>query len=134
MRRSNSKRPWCASSGAHLWLIWDEAAQLGRGRIELLEAIERSGSISAAARTVGLSYRAAWNWIDRINRRAGEALVRTATGGVRGGGAQLTAAGTAAVCAYRLLEQRVAAAMGRADREIARLLAAAQAQRGRHVR
>jgi len=131
-----NKRP--ASPGVHggarTWLIWNGGAQLGRGRVQLLEAIEQSGSISAAARAVGLSYRAAWNWIDLVNRRASEVLVQTATGGARGGGAQLTAAGANAVRAYRLLEKRVAAALRRADRDIERLLAPAPSRPVRRPR
>ncbi|MBN2359328.1 MAG: LysR family transcriptional regulator [Deltaproteobacteria bacterium] len=114
-----------------LWINWDDTAQLGRGRIELLEAIARSGSISAAARAVGVSYRGAWNWIDRVNRRAAEPLVQTVTGGARGGGARLTPAGEAAVRAYRMLENRVAAALQRVDQDIGRLLAGARAARRR---
>ncbi|WP_322997029.1 TOBE domain-containing protein [Castellaniella sp.] len=59
-------------------------------RMALLAAIGTEGSISAAARKIGLSYKAAWDAVDMMNNLAGDLLVERVTGGVRGGGAQLT--------------------------------------------
>jgi len=63
---------------------------LSRWRLELLEAVERSGSISAAANAMGIQYRLAWNRIHEMEERLGLPLVQTTVGGKGGGGAQLT--------------------------------------------
>ena len=91
------------------WLEWHGESLLGQGRLALLEALQERGSISAAARSLGVSYRAAWRWIDAMNQAAGQPLVTTATGGRGGGGAQLTPAGEAVIEAARLLGVRLAA-------------------------
>ena len=110
-------------AAARVWLEWNGTAFIGHGRVTLLEAIDKHGSITQAARAEGISYRAAWRWIDLLNRLAGQPLVRTATGGRRGGGAQLTPMGKAAVAAYRLIEARTRATLERASVAIARLFA-----------
>ena len=61
---------------------------LGPGKIKLLERIERFGSISAAGRSLEMSYRRAWLLIEGINRMFGQAAVATQHGGTRGGGAR----------------------------------------------
>ena len=114
------------AAAARVWLEWNGAAFIGHGRVALLEAIAQHGSITQAARAEGISYRAAWRWIERLNRLAGQPLVTLATGGPHGGGARLTATGEAAVAAYRLLEQRMAAVLAKATREIRRLLGSAR--------
>lgn len=90
----------------------DEVA-LGPGKVSLLEAIARTGSISGAAREKGMSYRRAWQLVDTMNRCFREPLVDTAVGGRDGGGTQLTPAGEAVVEAYRAME-------GAAERAAAR--------------
>lgn len=77
----------------------------GRERIALLAAIGEHGSITAAAKAVGLSYKAAWDAIDAMNNSAGEPLVVRATGGKGGGGTLLTARGESLIRTYRALEQ-----------------------------
>ncbi|WP_454720268.1 MULTISPECIES: TOBE domain-containing protein [Cupriavidus] len=77
----------------------------GRERIALLAAIGEHGSITAAAKAVGLSYKAAWDAIDAMNNSAGEPLVVRATGGRGGGGTLLTARGESLIRTYRALEQ-----------------------------
>ncbi|ODA66782.1 Molybdenum-pterin-binding protein MopA [Methyloligella halotolerans] len=79
---------------------------LGPGKIELLEAIGRTGSISAGGREMGMSYRRAWLLVDALNRMFAKPLILTATGGTRGGGAQVTDEGRAVVSAYRRAEER----------------------------
>jgi molybdate transport system regulatory protein len=66
---------------------------LGPGKIRLLEAIDRSGSISQAGRALGMSYRRAWLLIDDMNRCFREPVVEAQPGGARGGGAALTGFG-----------------------------------------
>lgn len=77
----------------------------GSNRVELLAAIGQSGSITAAAKAVGLSYKAAWDAIDTMNNLAGEALVERVTGGKGGGGTRLTARGVQLVDNFRTIEQ-----------------------------
>ena len=77
---------------------------LGGARIELLEAIERHGSISQAARHVHLSYKAAWDAVESMNNLAERPLLVRSTGGEHGGGSRLTAHGRDIVQLYRLLD------------------------------
>ena len=105
------------------WLEWQGESLLGRGRLELLERIAQQGSISAAARAMKVSYRAAWTWIDEMNRAAGEPLVETATGGKGGGGASLTHLGRSLLEAARLLKRRLAEFAVAMDAELKDLFA-----------
>jgi molybdate transport system regulatory protein len=86
------------------FITGDEVA-LGPGKIELLEIIARTGSISAAAKCKGMSYRRAWQLVDTMNRCFREHLVDTAVGGKAGGGTRLTPFGEAVVQDYRALER-----------------------------
>jgi molybdenum ABC transporter molybdate-binding protein len=89
--------------------VWVERAGqtiLGPGRLELLEGIARHHSISAAARHIGMSYRHAWQMVQEINQAAGEPLVIASTGGVKGGGAQLSPLGSWAVSIFRELNEQ----------------------------
>src|SRR5271169_1650748 len=78
---------------------------LGDTRIRLLEAIDKYGSISHAAKTVPLSYKAAWDAVDAMNNLADEALVERSVGGAGGGGTKLTAYGRRIVAFYRAMEE-----------------------------
>lgn len=82
---------------ARAWIERGGLPLLGPGRADLLRAVAAHGSISAAARELGVTYRTAWRWIDRMNEVAGRPLVSTITGGQGGGGATLTSAGFAAL-------------------------------------
>lgn len=74
-------------------------------RVALLEHIQTSGSISAAARAIPMSYKAAWDAIDAMNNLAPEPLVERVAGGQRGGGSRLTAYGARMVAHYRAIER-----------------------------
>lgn len=87
----------------------DEPA-IGPGKADLLEAIDREGSISAAGRSMGMSYRRSWLLVDSMNRCWTERLVETTAGGGAAKGARLTDCGRAVLDAYRTLERRLAAA------------------------
>lgn len=78
--------------------------RVGPGKIALLEAIGEAGSISGAARVLGMSYPRAWNLVEALDAAIGVPVVTRAPGGVRGGGAELTAAGKAVIARYRALE------------------------------
>ena len=89
-----------------LRVVLGPRASLGPGKVRLLEALDRAGSISAAARHLGMSYRRAWLLIDAMNRTMRKPVVETALGGRGGGGARLTPVGREVIAAYRGLERR----------------------------
>jgi molybdate transport system substrate-binding protein len=107
MGKSKPKPAWSRdwTIGVRLWIDRNGHAILGQGRAELLDAIGRHNSITAAAKSVGISYRKAWTMIQEINRAAGEPLVDAAVGGVKGGGAQLTDRGRFALAVYAQLHE-----------------------------
>ncbi len=90
----------------------DDSIAIGPGKIPLLEAIAETGSISAAGRQLGMSYRRAWMLIDEMNRALSSPAVTTAAGGAHGGGTALTPVGEQIEQHYRAIEStaRVAAA------------------------
>jgi molybdate transport system substrate-binding protein len=103
-----------------VWLERHGRAVLGEGLLALLECIDRCGSITRAAREVGVSYRHAWVTIKQINEAAGEPLVTASAGGSRGGGAALTPCGRLAARLCRgLREQLQPAAAGMLPRLLA---------------
>jgi molybdate transport system regulatory protein len=81
----------------------DEIA-MGPGKADLLDAIAATGSISAAARSMNMSYRRAWLLVDVMNRTFREPLVVGAAGGAQGGGAGVTAMGRAVLTQFRAME------------------------------
>lgn len=85
----------------------DEPA-LGPGRAALLAAIDEHGSISAAGRVLGMSYRRSWMLVDSMNRCWTERLVETSIGGGKARGARLSATGRSVLDAYRELEEALA--------------------------
>lgn len=74
----------------NVWLEAEGEVALSRWRVELLRAVDRTGSISAAAEAMNIQYRLAWQRIHEMEERLGVSLVHTTTGGVGGGGATLT--------------------------------------------
>ena len=103
------------------------ALAIGPGKIALLEAIAQTGSISAAAKTLAMSYRRAWDLVDETNRCLARPAVSTASGGAHGGGTTLTPTGHELVRRYRRLERQTAAA---AAKEFAALLRSVPARSG----
>lgn len=94
-----------ATSGGYqgrgrVWVEGPEGTFLGYGRVVLLERVREHGSISAAARSMEMSYRHAWQLVDSMNRQGPAPLVEKATGGKGGGGARLTPAGERAIAAF----------------------------------
>lgn len=85
-------------------LCGDEPA-IGPGKADLLEAIDREGSISAAGRALGMSYRRSWLLVDSMNRCWIDKLVETTPGGGRDKGARITPCGKQVLAAYRALER-----------------------------
>ena len=87
-----------------------EVIAVGPGKIALAEAIQQTGSITAAARLLGMSYRRAWLLVDQLNASLKQPAVRSAIGGERGGGSELTERGVELVRLYRRIERRAAKA------------------------
>ena len=84
---------------------------MGPGKAELVERIARTGSISAAAREMGMSYRRAWQLVESLNKAFRQPVVATATGGTRGGGAQVTVFGERLVRRFRAMERKASSAI-----------------------
>ncbi|MEZ5666165.1 MAG: LysR family transcriptional regulator [Alphaproteobacteria bacterium] len=97
--------------------------RIGPGKIALMKAIGQTGSISAAARQLGMSYRRAWLLVDALNRLFGGALVETREGGSGGGGCALTPLGRAVVDGYDRACAATAKAAGAAIAELQSLRA-----------
>ncbi len=83
---------------------------LGPGKIRLLEAIGKTGSIARAGRSLAMSYRRAWLLVDDMNRSFREPVIVTQPGGARGGGAALTPFGVDLIAKYRAIETLATAA------------------------
>jgi molybdate transport system regulatory protein len=92
-----------------LQLICGDSYAIGPGKADILDAIDREGSISAAGRALGMSYRRVWLLVDEMNRCFSERLVETRAGGSRDRGAHLTDCGRAVLVAFRELEAQSAA-------------------------
>lgn len=105
----------------------DEIA-LGPGKVDLLEAIESEGSISGAARALGMSYRRAWLLIDTMNRCFAEPLVAASPGGRGGGGAQVTDTGRTVIRLFRHMQAQAKAATAEDAATLAQLLGSDSAE------
>lgn len=109
-RRPDPSGP-LARARPRLRIMLGAGHKLGPGKIDLLEAIDATGSITAAGRAMGMSYRRAWILIDEANRMFTRPLVVTAAGGPGGGGARLTDLGRELVAAFRRIEALTRAAI-----------------------
>lgn len=87
-----------------------DTVALGPGKVDLLEAVQEHGSISAAARSLGMSYRRAWLLIDELNRSLKSPATISEQGGQSGGGCALTPVGENIVRLYREVESEAQAA------------------------
>jgi molybdate transport system regulatory protein len=95
------------------------AGRLGPGKIELLEHIEREGSLAGAARTLDMSYRRAWELVGELNELFAEPVVVSTPGRNTGGATALTSFGARVVALYRAAERRSAGAAEAALQELA---------------
>ena len=89
-----------------LRILLGKAIAIGPGKAELLQLIGETGSISAAAREMGMSYRRAWTLVETMNGAFREPLVEAATGGRGGGGARVTDFGREALKLYSAMEEK----------------------------
>ena len=97
---------------SHLRITLSDTAYIGPGRADLLELIEETGSISAAGKAMGMSYKRAWGLVQALNEGFGTPLVESHRGGAEQGGAQLTEAGRFALVRYRRMQEKTRAAIG----------------------
>lgn len=77
---------------------------IGPGKIALLEHVDEAGSISAAAKKMGMTYRRAWHLLETVQTVLNEDVIETSVGGKRGGGAKLTSVGRDLITLYREAE------------------------------
>jgi molybdate transport system regulatory protein len=92
---------------AHIRIDFSGTCSIGPGKIGLLEGIERTGSLSAAARSLGMSYRRAWLLLHSTNEGFSEPVVELSVGGKDGGGTRLTDFGRKLVADYRSFDAAV---------------------------
>ena len=104
-KKSSRSQPGYMARGK-VWMEKEGEVYIGWGRVELLQQIGRCGSIAAAARSMGMSYRNAWLEVDEMNRLAPTPLVEKETGGVGGGQARLTAEGQKIIAEYNELTDK----------------------------
>jgi molybdate transport system regulatory protein len=97
--------------GLTLRVLGTHAPAMGPGKAELIERIAETGSISAAARAMGMSYRRAWQLVEALNRDYRRRVIDTATGGKRGGGARVTPFGREILGLFRAMEDKASAAI-----------------------
>lgn len=90
-----------------IWIYAKGEKLIGKGRVELLELINETGSISSAAKEMKMSYRQAWQMVKEMNERASKPLVKKQLGGKHGGGASLTDLGVKTIREFRVLEQKI---------------------------
>jgi len=101
------------AEGPQVRILLGAVTALGPGKATLIEAIATTGSISAAGRQLGMSYRRAWTLVDAMNRSFRRPLVVAATGGRRGGGAKVTPMGERVLLLYRRMETNAAASIAK---------------------
>ncbi len=108
---------------AHLRITFRPAISLGPGKARLLEGIRDMGSIAAAGRRMGMSYKRAWILVEEMNAAFKAPLVTAAKGGEHGGGAVLTKAGADVLARYRRMEAATQRAVARDAAALKRMLA-----------
>jgi molybdate transport system regulatory protein len=89
------------------WVDIDGVKHFGTGRAELLELILETGSIATAARKMGMSYKKAWDMVEKMNERGQKPYVITHKGGSRGGGTEVTDTGKNVLASYKKLIRTV---------------------------
>lgn len=98
------------------WIEIDGEKFFGPGPAELLEGIEREGSLAKAAKQMGMSYKKAWDIVDHLNSQSKNKFVESHKGGEKGGRAELTEQGKAFVTQYRSLEKKLNAIISKEDK------------------
>ena len=101
-----------------VWIEKEGESIFGEGKARLLQAIEKTGSISEAARSMGISFRRAWSYITTMEKRLGFILVNKNRGGKGGGGSSLTEAAKGFLIRYEKLNKAVKSFADKKFREI----------------
>jgi len=117
--------------GARLRVVLEPGIAIGPGKADLLEGVAESGSIAAAGRRLGMSYKRAWSLIEAMNGDFGAPMVTATRGGSAGGGAELTELGTKVLALYRKMETRAAQAVDNDMQALRRLLRDSRKQESR---
>ena len=102
--------PGATAPRLRLRVVFAPGGMLGPGKADLLALIDETGSISAAGRRMGMSYKRAWTLVETLNGLFVAPLVESSRGGDGGGGARLTETGREVLARYRALERRAAQA------------------------
>jgi molybdate transport system regulatory protein len=114
---------------ASLRIEFGPEQRIGPGKVRLLELVAETGSISAAAREMDMSYRRAWLLVDEMNRMFKEPVIAAVTGGARGGGAQLTELGQNVIATYRAIEADSANILAKRLGKVLRSISMARSKR-----
>ncbi|MFD2726328.1 winged helix-turn-helix domain-containing protein [Hyunsoonleella rubra] len=85
---------------SRIWIESDQNVLLGEGRVHLLKAIQETGSLSKAAKSLNISYKKAWQLLDSVNKAAKKPVTINSVGGKGGGGAELTNYGKSLITAF----------------------------------
>ena len=109
---------------ARLRIYFDADTMLGPGKADILQGIQETGSISAAGRRMGMSYKRAWTLVDTLNRYFRQPLVISSAGGKAGGGASLTPLGEEVLARYRHMQAVTEQAIAADVKRLADLMAA----------
>ena len=108
-----SRKPSKQDLRPQIRILFRKAIAMGPGKADLLRAIDETGSISAAARQMEMSYRRAWLLVDTMNQAFKSPVVVTLTGGKAGGGAAVTEFGKEVLRRYKAMEERASASVAR---------------------
>lgn len=106
--------PWNPAPRVVIRLDFAQGGRVGHGKVRLLEHIAATGSITQAARAMGMSYPRALSLLRQIDRTLGTPVVLRSAGGARGGGATVTAPGSALIARYRAVEAAAQVSTGAA--------------------
>lgn len=106
-----SQSPILPDGLTHLRITLSDTAYIGPGRADLLEFIDSTGSISAAGKAMGMSYKRAWSLVQALNTGFGMPLVESSRGGAEQGGARLTEAGRFVLERYRAMQDKTRTAI-----------------------
>jgi molybdate transport system regulatory protein len=101
-----------------LWIECGREKFFGPGRLELLERIDKTGSLNRAAREMGMSYKKAWEMINSLNSQSGHPLVILKSGGENGGGSVITKQARELIMCHRLLRKRFEAFLDKETKQL----------------
>lgn len=110
--------PYSANIRARFWITGEHSGYVGIGRIELLEQIDKCGSMNQAAKSMGMSYKKAWKLIQELNAMYDEPLVEKEVGGKSGGGSIVTARGKKLIMDFKRIESELALFLDKLSAEL----------------